>query len=663
MNKTYERQKNALIAFILSTLFLFISGVAYYIYDTQKKQLILSEQERVETEARLIGRFLVNSIIRRDYAESKNFLRKWMENRDDVAELEVLLPNGKKLFFHQDDFSEKDLVVYSESLPIGQTQLHIELAHDISKAKKSITRLGYLLMAFTVILTMVFGAMLWGVLSRWILYPLRDEIERRTDDARRYSSYVDSVINSISSHIAIIDEKGIIHRTNKAWQEFAKKNGYSDDPSMVGESYFHVCEVNSLQTCHNPVEEGILQVLNRKADEYIGDYGCHSPDAFRWFSVKASMVEWPGSPRMVILHDDITHIKKIQFELEKKTDQLQQINRSYQALSESNIALLKADKEQELLDEVCRIIGSDCRYNLVWIGYAEHDEKKGVRAMSSFGENLEFLNSLDVCWSDDERGQGAVGRSIKERKAVIINDVKNNSCFDPWREKANEKGYGSCAAFPVWIYGEMIGSVVVCAKESDAFLIEEVRLLTELARNLAFGITALRGRNRIKELSITDQLTGLYNRHQINETLESEIERSGRYAHPLSLMLMDIDWFKDVNDTHGHQVGDQILQEFANILERERRSMDVTGRWGGEEFIVILPGTSLDSATQVAERMRKVIEKHTFPVVERKTASFGVATFHENDTMDHLIERADDALYRAKNAGRNRVEKEECFTS
>jgi len=161
---------------------------------------------------------------------------------------------------------------------------------------------------------------------------------------------------------------------------------------------------------------------------------------------------------------------------------------------------------------------------------------------------------------------------------------------------------------------------------------------------------------QLEILSATDRLTRVYNRLKLDEFLKSEFARSQRHGNPLSVILLDIDHFKAVNDTYGHQVGDKVLCEMADILQSRIRKSDLLGRWGGEEFMIICTETNLTSAHILAEQLRCTVEKHSFPVIRSKTASFGVAEWREDDTIESITKRADEALYRAKEGGRNRVE-------
>jgi diguanylate cyclase (GGDEF)-like protein len=159
----------------------------------------------------------------------------------------------------------------------------------------------------------------------------------------------------------------------------------------------------------------------------------------------------------------------------------------------------------------------------------------------------------------------------------------------------------------------------------------------------------------LKRLATTDRLTGAHNRWSFEDVILAEIARLHRYAEPMSLLLFDVDHFKVINDTHGHQAGDTVLVELSQRVRAQLRAVDSLARWGGEELAVLLPQCTLAQAEPVAEKLRRLIASQPFAQVGRVTASFGVAGFLPQDTLDTVLKRADDALYAAKSAGRNRV--------
>lgn len=159
----------------------------------------------------------------------------------------------------------------------------------------------------------------------------------------------------------------------------------------------------------------------------------------------------------------------------------------------------------------------------------------------------------------------------------------------------------------------------------------------------------------IKRLAEEDYLTRLYNRRKIHEIIENEIIRSKRYNSAFALILMDIDDFKNINDTHGHNTGDKALVQFSTTLRQTIRESDMAGRWGGEEFLIICPETTIAGALSLAEKLRSDIEKNEFGGIGNMTASFGVTGIKHGDNVRSMIHRADKALYSAKHAGKNRV--------
>ncbi len=165
---------------------------------------------------------------------------------------------------------------------------------------------------------------------------------------------------------------------------------------------------------------------------------------------------------------------------------------------------------------------------------------------------------------------------------------------------------------------------------------------------------------RLRQLSVTDGLTELFNHRHIHELLQEEFERSNRSGEPIAVSMLDLDHFKRVNDTHGHPTGDVILYETAQILRDTAREIDMPGRYGGEEFIVILPNTTEDAAAHLAERIRQRVLDHVFRDEDTEvhmTLSCGVASFPGEgiDSPESLLKRADEALYAAKEGGRNRM--------
>ncbi len=167
-----------------------------------------------------------------------------------------------------------------------------------------------------------------------------------------------------------------------------------------------------------------------------------------------------------------------------------------------------------------------------------------------------------------------------------------------------------------------------------------------------------RADERIRLVAMTDRLTGVWNRIRLEEAAQLEIARLERYGRPVSLIMVDLDHFKQINDRFGHVTGDRVLKEFCAVTQSCIRTTDLLGRWGGEEFLILLPDSGFPSAAHLAERIRAAVEQHEFGDGLHVTASLGLAVCRATDTWGSFLERADKAMYQAKTAGRNRVETE-----
>jgi len=194
------------------------------------------------------------------------------------------------------------------------------------------------------------------------------------------------------------------------------------------------------------------------------------------------------------------------------------------------------------------------------------------------------------------------------------------------------------------------GNVVMCSIAVD------ISELKATQNQLAEAHAELTLKNRqLESLSVTDRLTGCFNRLKLDEVFAQEVQRSGRSKRPFSVIILDLDKFKDINDEYGHPVGDEVLKGSAQLLAGNIRKTDVLGRWGGEEFLIICPETNLEGARNLAETLRQLLEGHKLSCPCKLTASFGVAQHGRDESATNLMRRADKALYEAKAQGRNRV--------
>jgi diguanylate cyclase (GGDEF)-like protein len=219
---------------------------------------------------------------------------------------------------------------------------------------------------------------------------------------------------------------------------------------------------------------------------------------------------------------------------------------------------------------------------------------------------------------------------------------------------ASGEARGAWIGVPIVIYGKVEGVLALQTSRRGAFGADHLRLLESIG---AQATVALQNA-RLYELAMVDGLTGLFVRRYFDARLEEEVQRARRYGATFSVVMMDIDNFKELNDTHGHQAGDQVLRAISSIVRREMRAVDTAARYGGEEISFILPRTGVVEAYNVAERVREQISAFQSEAGLSVTASFGVASYPESGAADaeELLALADRALYRAKRTGKNRVE-------
>jgi len=195
----------------------------------------------------------------------------------------------------------------------------------------------------------------------------------------------------------------------------------------------------------------------------------------------------------------------------------------------------------------------------------------------------------------------------------------------------------------------MVSYLLFWYRKYELKIFEHMHKVNELKEQLELK------NEELKKIATIDKLTKIFNRVKLDSTLEEELNRTQRFGHKFSIVLIDVDHFKSVNDTYGHQVGDTILFEIANLLKYYTRDTDTLGRWGGEEFMLICPETDEKGVLKLAKTLQKTIEQNEFSIIKNKTASFGVTTYKNADTIESIIKRADDALYISKENGRNQV--------
>jgi diguanylate cyclase (GGDEF)-like protein len=263
-------------------------------------------------------------------------------------------------------------------------------------------------------------------------------------------------------------------------------------------------------------------------------------------------------------------------------------------------------------------------------------------------------------------GHGIPGRIVESGEHIHIHDLSVfYSTFNDFIHfPAEEKRTGSYIGIALKVHNTTIGAIGIDSASKFGLTVDDMDFMAVLSYQLAAGIEKTRLFDKIQKMSQFDGLTGLYNHRMFQERLQQEINRRDRTLKPLSLMMLDIDHFKQYNDNFGHQAGDTVLRELSSIILSQSRSnsIDICCRYGGEEFAVIMPELELHHAVKVAERLRQAVENRSFDIKNSKaenkvTISIGVAGIMGSDDIspEVLVKKADDALYLSKRNGRNRV--------
>jgi diguanylate cyclase (GGDEF)-like protein len=277
--------------------------------------------------------------------------------------------------------------------------------------------------------------------------------------------------------------------------------------------------------------------------------------------------------------------------------------------------------------------------------------RQRLLAKAAYGLRTERMHTLSFAI-----GEGVAGWVVEHREAALIDDVSTDPRYVQLPDARTP--IASMLCVPLMARGEPVGVVTATAATTGAFGAHHAELLRFIAMTIALDIENV----RLHRVAVTDLLTGTYNREYLSQRLPTEIETAMSHEYALSLAMVDVDHFKSVNDQYGHEIGDEVLAEVARRLRGAIRGGDVLVRYGGEEFLVVLPRADAGRAWEVGERMRARVAQKSVPAAGLDLlikVSVGVAQMRQaksRESAAELIRRADAALYQAKARGRNRVE-------
>jgi len=290
-----------------------------------------------------------------------------------------------------------------------------------------------------------------------------------------------------------------------------------------------------------------------------------------------------------------------------------------------------------------------------WTVYLVDEKEHTLSLEAAMGARVGAMRSQRI-----KIGQGVAGWVVQYKKPLLINDVREDRRFDARFDMLTGFRTRSILCAPLISRGRIIGAVELLNKRRGRFDGEDLAMLTTLVEPGAIALENAVLYQKSAELTVTDDLTKLFNLRYLNVHLRREIKRSRRYGVPASLIFLDLDGFKQINDSYGHLAGSRALFEVGQVIQETVREIDVVSRYGGDEITVILPQTGAEGAMIIADRIRVNIASTTFladlGLEVGLTASFGVSTFPDHgETRDDLIQKADRAMYAVKDNGKNGV--------
>ena len=255
---------------------------------------------------------------------------------------------------------------------------------------------------------------------------------------------------------------------------------------------------------------------------------------------------------------------------------------------------------------------------------------------------------------------GSCGTAVYSRQTTIVEDIATDVRWTAYRDLALDHGLRACWSFPILSStGKALGAFALYYRSSRRPTRHELDLVDEITHLASIALERAQATEQLYRMATVDLLTNIPNRQQLLSICQHEIARAQRFRHPLALCMIDVDHFKSFNDNYGHAVGDVVLKGVAALLVKALRGVDTCGRYGGEEFVALLPETAEPIAFQVAERVRETIAQANFTVGNaldlRANVSIGLCVLRDSETLEQLLIRADTALYEAKRSGRNRV--------
>jgi len=552
-----------------------------------------------------------------------------MGNRPYEAELNGIKKDGELFFDYYFKKMGSEKIVHKISFAklykpydwVVATGVYLDdvdqlIEKETIKMKKTLLRQYHhsFLIALVAILISIVIVTIFEKQIRNLIVSYEDEIERYTISLKEKFQEINDILDSVPAHVAVINLTGKIERANQAWYQFGKDNGIVDLKTIsVGVNYLEVCDgaVGVSSEIAHECSMQLKALIKNHTDEFELEYPAASPNENRWFLMKARRVKY--GENIIIAHTDITKTKQLEIQLKA-------------IVNTAGESIINIDQK-----------GAIQLFN--------------PAAVKLFGYEQEEVigKSVNILLPDDHKTD--YENYIEQYIAGNKKDI-----FPIGQEVMGQKKDGTI--FPIYV---TVGDTLVESQIGFTVLIHDLTETKKIYAELSLANQELQTKNKELDLLATkDQLTGLYNRLFIEKKSKELIHRCERFSENLALSMVDIDHFKSVNDKYGHDVGDEVLISFARILSDNSRKVDIVGRWGGEEFMILFQTNSTDAVT-FAEKLRRIIMEKDHGKAGKITASIGLTQYISGDSLETMTKRADQALYMAKKNGRNRVEQIFCL--
>ncbi|MBI4411797.1 MAG: diguanylate cyclase [Deltaproteobacteria bacterium] len=368
---------------------------------------------------------------------------------------------------------------------------------------------------------------------------------------------------------------------------------------------------------------------------------------------------------LIAAHENLKYKKELEEKaaiIESTNSKLHESLKDLKILYQTSQNLSPTLELSELLHTVTRILTETLNYREFSLLFLD-ERRECLEVVAAHG----FRDNARIHGLKFKVGEGISGMVAQSGRTIHIQDTTSDPRYLHY--KGEKTAEGSFLSIPLVTSGEVVGVLNVGDSKKGAFSLTDVQSLESVANQIAIAYDRSRLYMKTKELSITDELTGVHNRRHFQQVLHMEWKRATRFIRPVSVLMIDVDYFKRFNDTYGHLKGDQALKNLACLLSENLREVDTVARFGGEEFVVLLADTRLKEALLVAEKLRRLIQDRSGSLIPGSTTSglvppgppsltvsIGVSAFPDTASGEEdLINTADIALYRAKDEGRNRV--------